>query len=163
MKRTLFGVLLIGLATVATAQGASATGTATATLLQGITIVNDTAWAFGSFTRTGSTAETLNMAADGSRTPIAGIQLVGGANGTPGTFTASGTSGATFSITLPASVTLSSGANTMTITSVTSDAGVNPTLTGGAKQFHLAGTLGIGASQAPGAYSGTYSVSIAYN
>ncbi|KAF0196210.1 MAG: YapH protein, partial [Bacteroidetes bacterium] len=79
-------------------------------------------------------------------------------------YTATGEPNATYSITLPASTTISSGANSMTVNNFTSDPTPTGLLNGGGSQtINVGATLNVGASQATGNYSGTYDVTIAYN
>ncbi len=74
-----------------------------------------------------------------------------------------GASGATYSITLPSSAILTSGGDTMTVDTYTDDAGATPTLVGGSDTFNVGATLHVGATQAAGTYSGTFSVTVHYN
>ena len=69
----------------------------------------------------------------------------------------------TYSITLPSSATLTSGGDTMTIDTFNHDAGGTPTLSGGSDTFNVGATLNVGATQAGGTYSGTFSVTVNYN
>lgn len=56
--------------------------------------------------------------------------------------------------------TLSSGGNTMAIGSFTNNSGGS--LSGGTDSFNVGATLTVGASQAAGSYSGTYTVTVNY-
>ena len=78
-------------------------------------------------------------------------------------FDVTGEGASTYSITLPSSATLSSGANTMTVDTFNHDAGATPTLSGGSDTFNVGATLNVGATQASGTYSGTFSVTVNYN
>ncbi len=73
------------------------------------------------------------------------------------------TAGESYSCTLPGSITLTSGGNTMTVDTYTDDAGATPTLVGGSDTFNVGATLHVGATQVSGTYSGTFSVTVNYN
>jgi uncharacterized protein DUF4402 len=98
------------------------------------------------------------------RTPGGGASLGSGAAVTAAAFTVSGQGSATYAITLPASATVTSGANTMTVNGFTSNPAGTGTLSGAGSQNLLVGaTLNVGASQATGTYSGTFDVTVTYN
>jgi Mat/Ecp fimbriae major subunit len=75
-------------------------------------------------------------------------------------------------VTLPATITLTSGANTMTVNALTRRYGADGTagVTTGAGAFTatgvatvlMAGTLAVGANQAAGTYAGTMAVTVDY-
>lgn len=115
----------------------------------------------------------------GTRTFTGGVVLVGGGtcsatvNCGVGSVQIAGGNSATFStITLPATVTLTSGANTMTVGTLTSrygalgGAGVTTgagTLSAtGTGLIVIGGTLTVAANQAAGAYTGTMAITIDY-
>ena len=115
----------------------------------------------------------------GTRSATGGVLLVGGGacsasvNCGPGSVQIAGGNSATFStITLPATVTLTSGANTMTVGTLTSRYGALGTagVTTGAGTLSatgtgllmVGGTLSVAANQAVGAYTGTMAVTIDY-
>ncbi len=98
----------------------------------------------------------------GGRTCSADVDCIGGFPSGAG-FTVTGASGQAYFITLPASATLSSGGNTMTVDTFNHDAGATPTLVGGSDAFNVGATLNVGATQAAGTYSGTFDVTANYN
>jgi hypothetical protein len=51
----------------------------------------------------------------------------------------------------------------MTVATFTSTPATTGTLTAGAQTLTVGGTLSVGASQATGAYTGTYTVTVQYN
>lgn len=89
--------------------------------------------------------------------------------GTPAAavFSVTGEAGFTYAITLPAdgAVTISDGAShTMAVNTFTSNPGTTGTLSGaGTGSLKVGATLVVGNNQAPGTYSGTFSVTVAYN
>ncbi len=95
---------------------------------------------------------------------------VAGVGGTPnqGTFDLAGDGTRAFQVSAPASVTISSGGNNMTVDDFTLDAGaagvaLTGNLVAGAFTGNLGGTLTVGASQAPGTYTGTVTLTAIYN
>ena len=78
-------------------------------------------------------------------------------------FNVTGEGSQAYAITLPSSATLNSGGNTMTVDTFTHDAGGSPALSSGSDSFNVGATLNVGASQAPGAYTGTFAVTVGYN
>jgi hypothetical protein len=96
-------------------------------------------------------------------------------NAQPGHCDVTGEAAMTYHVTLPTSETLTSNGHTMTMTdfTISSDFDATPgdwlnrtlasTSLGGADGFGLGAKLNIGADQAPGLYTGTYTVSVQYN
>ncbi len=115
---------------------------------------------FGTMVPTG-TAGTVTVTPAGARSSV-DVDLLGGTSAAA-SFDVTGDGGANYSITLPSSATLSSGGNTRTIDTFTDDAGATPTLVGGSDTFNVGATLNVGATQASGTYSGTFSVTVNYN
>ena len=77
-------------------------------------------------------------------------------------FTVTGFEGATYAITLPtAPVTITHNTDEMTVTDFSEDA--TGTLNSGTETFNVGATLNVGANQAEGEYTGTFSVTVAYN
>ncbi len=115
---------------------------------------------FGTMLTTG-TAGTVTVTPAGARSSV-DVDLFGGLP-SAASFDVTGAVGQAYSITLPSSATLSSGGNTMTIDTFNHDAGATPTLPGGSDTFNVGATLNVGATQATGTYSGTFSVTVNYN
>ncbi len=116
---------------------------------------------FGTMLTTG-TAGTVTVTPAGARSSV-DVDLFGGFPAAAA-FDVTGRSNQNYSITLPSSATLTSGGNTMTIDTFTDDAGANPSLPGGGSDtFNVGATLHVGATQASGTYSGTFSVTVNYN
>jgi len=162
-----FGILFIVLVGMATASFAQTTATtnASATIVGTLTLTKTADLQFGNLSSPVG-ASTVTIAADASSTttPAGGIALLGGVSRTAATYHVTGTATATYAITLPAgSIPL----GTMTVDNfVSSYAGTANigTIQGTATDDFIVGaTLNVGAGQAPGVYTGTYDVSIAYN
>jgi hypothetical protein len=170
-------VVVLGL--VAASSGAwaqsSATGTAnaTATVVRPITISSSVDLAFGNVVPSG-TAGTLTLTAASSTvaTAAGGVTQPGTQAGTltAAVFDVAGEGSLTYSITLPATAATITGpaAATMTVDTFTGSIGATGTLSGainsaGTQSFYVGGKLHVGANQAAGNYTGTFSVTVAYN
>ena len=145
---------------------AQATATATATIVAPLAINKTADMNFGNIAP-GAAAGTVLLSPAGARTPT-GVTFLPSNPGTvtAASFTVTGLSGATYSITLPgAATTVTSGANTMTVSTWTSTPTPTGTLTGGTEILKVGATLNVGASQAVGSYvSGTaFTVTVNYN
>ena len=113
----------------------------------------------------GGTAGTVVVDSAAARTSTGGVSLGNGAAVAAAAFTVGGANNATYTITLPgAPITVTSGANTMTVTGFTSSPAATGTLSAtGTGALTVGGTLNVGINQAVGAYSGTFNVTVAYN
>ena len=125
-----------------------------------MTVTNTAPLDFGSLVPAAA-AGTVVIAPTGGRTTTGGVTGVSGTFGS-GAFRVSITSGsATFFFILPTNATLSSGANSMTANGFTSNpsgAGASVPAVPGSVVVNVGATLAVGANQAPGTYTGTYSI-----
>lgn len=138
------------------AQAATATATAKAQILRQITVTKTADLDFGTIV-TAATPSTVIVSTGGVRT--CGVGLVCTNAVSAGAFTIVGTTGATVTIASDPTVSLTSGANSMTATLLTSAA--TRVLTG-TDAFNVGGTLAVGGNQADGAYTGTFTVTVNY-
>ncbi len=146
--------LTISLLGASLAQAATTVaGTASATVIGPLAITQTTPLSFGSFS-SGATAGTITSfgAATGGVTNFSA--------GSPAVFTVTGNPNSNFNITAPATVTLTSGANTMSADLTTPATSALDNV--GSRIFNTIGTLNVAANQASGAYTGTYNVSVNY-
>ncbi len=162
-----FGLLLVIMAgfTVSSFGQATATATSTGTIITPIAIEKTVDMNFGNVS-VNATAGTVVLAPAGTRTKTGGVTLpVVTGTVTAATFNVTGAGSSTYSITLPTTVTLSSGSNTMTATAFTSTPSGTGTLSAGAQTLSVGATLNVAANQAAGTYtSGTpFSVTVNYN
>jgi hypothetical protein len=109
---------------------------------------------------------TVTISTAGVRSKTGGLVLIpGGTVSGAGFSLTEGGTGKSLTwrtITLPASATLSSGANTMTLSNFVSDPAT--TMVGsGRTDVKVGASLTVGANQAAGNYSGTFSVTVDYN
>jgi hypothetical protein len=140
---------------------------ATATVASTLSITSATALGFGSFVPD-TTAATVVIAPQSAsfRSRTGNISLLDSGAGAPSTVSLSGAPNMTFSVNLPSSPVTLSGPNSsaMTMTNFTSNLGAaKGTIGGGGTSSFLVGaTLNVGASQTPGSYSGSFSVTVSY-
>jgi hypothetical protein len=176
------------------AQAATTNIPVSATVLPPITVAQPADMRFGSVA-SGATAGTVVLVIPttlalaqpttaapintGTRTNTGGVILVGGGTCSAtvlcgaGSLQVTGPNSGSFStVTLPATVTLTSGADTMTVGTLTRRYGANGTagvLTGagaftatGTATLVMAGTLSVGIAQNSGVYTGTMAVTVDY-
>lgn len=171
----LAGALLAGAAvTPLFAQASdSESTTSTVRIIQPISLTLVNNLAFGTVVRPTTGTYTVTMGV-GSDTP-SGTGGTGGALLATGTrtrasYTATGEGGQTIAITVPASVTMSSGGNNISVT-LTGEAATD-TLTGtigstgnfsGDGTFYVGGAFDVTSATVSGNYTGSFSTTIAYN
>ena len=167
-KIIVMAAAFIGFTTAANAQ-ATASATATAVIISPITITKNVDMHFGNVAVT-SVAGTVILDPQGNRTTTGGVTLPAIA-GSPAaaSFLVSGEANYTYDIFLPTTpLTITSGANSMTVDQFTS----NPVLTGtlsagtpGTQQLDVGATLNVSAGQASGTYVSPtpFDVTVNYN
>lgn len=157
----LLATVVAALGTLSSAAiAASASGTASATVIAPITITNGTNLNFGSFSNV--TAGSVTISTGGTRSS-SGVILSGVAVGNGGTFTVGGSAVGSpgFSITSPQGFSVTGPGTAMPFTLTLP--GATGTLSGGAATINVGGVLTVGTTQTAGAYSGSYSVVVEYN
>jgi hypothetical protein len=155
--------VLSAVAAPAIAQSSAATSETTAvTIVTPITIAPVTQMSFGSVVMTSPTVGgTIVLTALGAPTYTGATALAGAAAPTAAKFHVTGVTGQAFTLAL-ASVDLSDGAShTIPISGLTS-AGPT-TLTGGAVDITVGGTLTLAIAQTPGVYHGSVTATVNYN
>jgi hypothetical protein len=143
-----------------------ATANSSATIMQPLAITVAEHLAFGKFGVGAGGSVTISTSGVRSST---GVVEMGGTT-TAAKFDVTGEAGATYTISL-APTTLTSGANSMTYTTVSDLTGANATsgnpatgtLTGGTQSIYVGGVLTVAAAQAAGLYSGTLVATVQYN
>lgn len=157
---------LIALATATPAFAGSgnqstATGTATATIIAPIVLTHPAAAAlsFGRFTR--GTGGTVSVTATGTGSVGSDVTFIPGSTTAADSFTVAGDANRSYSIaTTGGNVT--SGATSLAFTT-TPSAGVGTLSATGTGSFTVGGTLTVSGTAPTGAYTGTYSATVAYN
>jgi hypothetical protein len=134
---------------------------ATATIIAPIAIAKTTDMAFGNIA-VGAGGGTIVLSTAGARSATGDASYQAAPAATAAVFTVTGIAAATYAITLPASTTIT-GPGTMTVDSFTSNPNGTGTLTGGTSNLLVGATLHVSGAQAAGAYTGTFTVTVAYN
>lgn len=144
---------------------ATATATAAATIVTPISIAKTTDMNFGNVATNGLVG-TVVLTPESTRTFTGGVTLPAAAGTvTAAAFTVTGSGSYTYAITLPSSVTITSGSDTMIVDTFTSTPSATGTLTAGTQNITVGATLNLVASQAAGSYlSATpFAVTVNYN
>lgn len=159
----LLGLALAGVFGAADVLAATATSNVGASIVPAISIAKTADMEFADVVASGS-AGTVVLSTAGARSVTGGATLGNGTGAAAAAFTVSGDPSSTYSISLPASATITSAPNTMTVDTFTSSPSGTGTIGGGGTQTLTVGaTLQVGASQAQGTYTGTFDVTVAYN
>jgi Mat/Ecp fimbriae major subunit len=157
MKAALAATVTVAAFASTGAQAATATAVARATILQQVTVTRNTDLNYATIV-TGTAPSTVAVDSAGARTCGAGLVCTG--TTTAADFSVVGTVGQVVTISVPASVTLASGANTMSSTLVASAATMTLAAT---NNFQVGGTLSVAANQADGVYvSPNFTVTVNY-
>jgi len=153
--------------TITVANADTINGTATATVIAPLSIVEDTAMNFGSISG-GPAIGTVIMDAAGGRTPTGDAQIIAASAGTAGAFTITGESGQAYSISFTdGTLTDAGGANPMTVDTFTNNSAGS--LAAATESFSAGATLHLGVNQPAGAYStangggSPYTITVNYN
>lgn len=157
-------LVLLSVPTLAAAQtSASDIGDASVTIQNvAITLTNETGLSFGTITPFGR-AGSVTVSPQGATT---GSSVFVASPGSPSNWSVAGAPGAPYAVTLPSngSVVVTSGANSMAVNNFTHGGGASPVLSAsGTGSFNVGATLTVGANQPNGIYTGTFTVTVAYN
>lgn len=147
---------------------ADGTGTANATVVTPIAIAaSNPNLRFGSFSTTAA-GQTVAIATAGTRTVTGALGLGTGQNAFgAASFAVTGDSTLTYAITLPGTTNITTGigdaTRTMAVSSFVSNPSGTGALTAGAQTLLVGATITTVASQVAGVYTGTFTVTVAYN
>lgn len=145
----------------ASGNSSTATGSATATIVEPIVLTHTPGalLGFGRFTTGTGGSVTVSAAGVGS---IGGdVAFVPGSSNSADAFTVTGDTGRAFSIATTGG-NVSAGSTNIAFT--TSASAANGTLSGaGTASFTVGGTLTLAGTEAAGAYTGSYSATVTYN
>ena len=147
---------------------ATATASASATIITPITISKTVDMNFGNVAVSATIAGTAILAPAGTRTTGgAGGVTLPATNGTvaAASFTVSGQASYTYAITLPSTCTISDGAShNMTVNAFTSSPSATGTLSvSGSQTLTVGATLNVSAAQASGSYTNASGVPVTVN
>lgn len=142
---------------------ASASFSATATVVSPIAIAKNADLAFGKFIA--NTGGTVVVSTTGARSQTGNVSLISlGSTQTAASFAVTGEGTSGYAITLPTSATIASGGgNTMTVGTFNSNPSGTGVLTAGAQTLLVGGTLTVTSGQATGNYTGSFSIGVDYN
>ena len=155
--------LTLGSSAFAQSNSASTSANATARIVTPIAIAKTSDMNFGDVVAGGS-AGTVVLTTAGVRSATGGTTLGNAGATAAAAFNVTGQGSATYSISLPASTTVTSGGNTMTVNAFASNpSGTGALSAGGSQALTVGATLNVGASQATGTYTGTFNVTVTYN
>lgn len=167
MKKFTFFFSLVTLLTIASltveAQ-VSAVAETSANIVGPISISKSIDLSFGNVAVSPTLSGTVILDPTSTRTQTGGVTLpvitgiVSAAK-----FTVSGESGTTYSITLPGSVILTNGGNTMTVNAFTSTPTPTGSLATGTEDIFVGGTLNVAAAQASGLYTNATDLVVTVN
>jgi len=151
---------------MAQAVGTAAPTAAGAKIVTALTLTETSALHFGTMTIPSSAASVLLTSA-GARSIASGtiILLAQAPVATTAAYNVTGSATSSYLISLPSSVTIISGGNSMTVNAFTSSKVSNQgSLDGsGLDSFTVGATLNLANAQPAGVYAGTFNVTIAYN
>lgn len=143
------------------------TADATANVVQAITVTQNRALNFGKFVSVNGGTVVVSNAAT---TVVTGTSVrVNPSTAASGQFTVAGDGTATYTLTADSGTTLTGpSANTMTVTAITPTVTTGGVLGGssgseGTQLVYIGATVTQGTANVAGLYSGTYSVTVAYN
>jgi len=155
-------LLIVGLALLA-ACAANASASASADIITPISLFNldGTGLVFGQIVP--HSGGTVTIAPDGTRSSI-GVEVVPASASNAAHSQVGGIAGNIFSISLPTGTMISSGADSMAVNAFTSDPSGTGTLdVAGIKNLNVGATLHVAASQPTGHYTGSFTLTVAYN
>jgi hypothetical protein len=173
MKRLLVSAAVLGLfassAAFAAGPTASVNTAADATVVAPISITNvvsgtATKLSFGQIAANSSAGHVNISSAGALSSPDVPTLIAPGSTGSVPTFTVTGSAGLAYTGTVAATVTLTGPAgSTAMVATLTKSGGASNLNGSGVDTFTLSASLAVGASQAPGLYSGTFATTAAYN
>ncbi|MEM1035713.1 MAG: DUF4402 domain-containing protein [Pseudomonadota bacterium] len=142
------------------AYAADVDSNAGARIVAPLQVANATALYFGTVVPSITTADTVIVSATGAKTCGAELTCLT-TDHTAAAFNVTGEDARTYTISLPSSVQISNGSQNMDVDNFTGSK-ASGTLTSGADSFTVGGTLDVGANQAAGEYTGTFTVTVEY-
>ena len=159
----LSGIMALGVSVPAVAQSASADGSIK--IVRPLTVTKNTDMAFGTIIKGAGTVALT--AADSTVRSVTGDLGVVGLGQTAAKFTLNGEGGQTVSVTVPTEFNMTSGANSLTVTT-SKNIGATVNLSnalgaGGTSVFYVGGSIPITADTVSAIYTGSFTVTASYN
>lgn len=169
-------IAAVAIAVAATAVAApalaqSATGSGSITVIRPLTVTKNADLKFGTVVRPSTGSGTVTVSAAGARSVSGGIVgLSSGDTPQAAQFTVDGEGGQSVSITIPATFSIANGSDTLTVTTSNNLSGSaaaqtlsNALGSAGSLSFRVGGSVPVLSTSPTGLYSGTFTVSAAYN
>jgi len=135
-------------------------------ILQAISLTKATDLQFGAIVRPSTGTSTVTVAAGSNTRNVTGSAVGVTSSTYPVTrasYNVTGEAGQTFSISVPTSFDMAHSGSAPAITVNLTPEATSGTLTGGAAAFGVGGSFVIGDTTATGAYTGNFTVTVAYN
>lgn len=164
-------LLTVAIAAPAMAQSASTTGTGSITVIRPLTITKNADLKFGTVVRPTTGAGTVTVSAAGARSVAGGVVgLNSGDTPQAAQFTVDGEGGQSISVTIPGTFSIANGTDTLTVTTSNNLTGSAAAQTlsnalgaAGSLSFRVGGSVPVNSTSPTGTYTGTFTVSAAYN
>jgi hypothetical protein len=172
MLTRLISIVAVSTALAAPAFAQSATGSGSITILRPLTLTKNTDLRFGTVVRPSTGSGTAVISAAGARSVTGGVAaLSSGDTPQSARFTLNGEGGQSVSLTIPATFAITNpDADTLTVTTsndLTGSAAAqslsNAIGAAGSLVVNVGGSVPVAATTATGLYTGTFTVSAAYN
>lgn len=162
---------VVAFAAPAMAQSASTTGQGSITIIRPLTVTKNADLKLGAVVRPTTGAGTVVVSAAGVRSVTGGVVgLSSGDTPQAAQFTIDGEGGQSVSVTIPATFSMANGSDTLTVTTSNSLTGsaASQTLSNalgsaGSLSFRVGGSVPVASTAPTGTYTGTFTVSAAYN
>ena len=164
-------LLTVAIAAPAMAQSASTTGSGSITVIRPLTITKNADLKFGTVVRPATGAGTVTVSAAGARSVAGGVVgLSSGDTPQAAQFTVDGEGGQSISVTVPGTFSIANGSDTLTVTTSNNLIGSAAAQTlsnalgaAGSLSFKVGGSVPVNSTSPTGVYTGTFTVSAAYN
>ena len=164
-------LLTVAVAAPAMAQSASTTGSGSITVIRPLTITKNADLHFGTVVRPSTGAGTVTVSAAGARSVAGGVVgLSSGDTPQAAQFTVDGEGGQSISVTVPGTFSIANGSDTLTVTTSNNLTGSAAAQTlsnalgaAGSLSFKVGGSVPVNSTSPTGVYTGTFTVSAAYN
>ncbi len=163
MKNLILVAILLLTVSVLSLGQVTVTASTSVNIVAPIGMTLGTNMSFGNVVTNGL-AGTITLSPAGIRTPGTGVTFPATTGTvTAATFAVTGENNFTYTITLPASVTVTDGSNTMTVNTFTSTPSPIGTLTAGHETLSVGATLNLPANTLAGAYTNASGLAVTVN
>lgn len=153
---------LVATSFASTAKAGDATADAGGDIISAVGLANTSGLYFGSVVPGSTATGKATVSHDGTLQCDAVLTCLGD-NISAARFVVSGEVGNTYEITLPETITLTSGSDTMTVIQIIASSATGSIAANGNDEFTVGGALQVSAGQAAGNYTGTFVVNVDYN